>query len=435
MLPVLLSLIGVCASQRLFLIGGAANPNNTQLYSALAKSIPGRVPVPNKCPENWAVTTCPRIAVVTSAAPSQADGDEAYSIDEPNSPSYYTMFHSYGMAPLHVSAHVDNYANATDVNTPEGKTNLQMLLAADIVFFNGGDQSKHARTWLTDSGDCGTILCQLIQRYKRAEVVWAGTSAGTAIMSNPTYGEGIPFGHIYFANRAGLAPKQVSDGGVNGTGLKDTRNGTSGLQCEDNGGFVPGFPGVNSSFVLDTHFDARGRLTRLIPALKSLGRRYGLGVDEDTAFFLDGSVATVYGTNGVWLLDSSNATFHNGTYFSASGLVVSYMTAGDQLSLPTFTLSSSKPEIKTPYYTNYTDSSDITKAYECTLLVTRLVDQKPTANYGKTKIPSGYPSGTPQFQIAFRQGNQTRGYYASKKYTAEKVLVDVTYVQQPQLRL
>jgi Tfp pilus assembly major pilin PilA len=62
-------------------MGGAVSSNNSQLYTALAKSVSGRTPLPNKCPQNWNTTTCPRIAVVTSAAPSTADGDNAYSVD------------------------------------------------------------------------------------------------------------------------------------------------------------------------------------------------------------------------------------------------------------------------------------------------------------------------------------------------------------------
>ena len=50
------------------------------------------------------------------------------------------------------------------------------------------------------------------------------------IMCSPIYGGGITYGHLYFAGRAGLAQKSVSDGAVNGSGLEDTRNGTSGIQ-------------------------------------------------------------------------------------------------------------------------------------------------------------------------------------------------------------
>ena len=92
--------------------------------------------------------------------------------------------------------------------------------------------------------------------------MFAGTSAGTMIMSSPMYGGGLSYGHLYFSNSVGLAQKEVSDGGVNGTGLFDTRNGTKGLQYEDNGGMIPGFDFID--VLMDTHFDARGRLGRII---------------------------------------------------------------------------------------------------------------------------------------------------------------------------
>ncbi len=68
-----------------------------------------------------------------------------------------------------------------------------------------------------------------------------GVSAGTAIQSVKTYGEGSAFGILYFKNSVGLAQKKIADGGVNGTGLEDVRNGTDCLQNEYNGGKVTGF--------------------------------------------------------------------------------------------------------------------------------------------------------------------------------------------------
>lgn len=116
-----------------------------------------------------------------------------------------------------------------------------MILTADIIFFNGGDQAKHARTWLEDSGIPSPMFSRLLNRYNNRDIVIAGTSAGTMIMSNPTYGDGISFGHLYWNAKVGLAQKSTKDGAVNGTGLSDTRNGTKGLQFEDNGGKMPGF--------------------------------------------------------------------------------------------------------------------------------------------------------------------------------------------------
>ena len=41
----------------------------------------GRNLSPNNCDENWQTTTCPRIAVITSAAASESAGNSAYTKD------------------------------------------------------------------------------------------------------------------------------------------------------------------------------------------------------------------------------------------------------------------------------------------------------------------------------------------------------------------
>lgn len=70
----------------------------------------------------------------------------------------------------------------------------------------------------------------LAKRAQQNQVILAGTSAGTMIMPKYTFGEGSSLGLWYFHNSKGLAPKKVEDGGVNGTGLLDYRNGTNSLQ-------------------------------------------------------------------------------------------------------------------------------------------------------------------------------------------------------------
>ena len=96
-------------------------------------------------------------------------------------------------------------------------------------------------------------------------------------MSNPMYGRGISYGHLYFAYKVGLAPKKVIDGAKGGSGLSDDRNGTTGIQYEDNGGTIAGFDFVN--MLIDTHLDARGRLGRLISGMVQTKKSFGLGID------------------------------------------------------------------------------------------------------------------------------------------------------------
>lgn len=74
---------------KVFLIGGGPNENVTAIWNEIANSVPGRIPLPNnKCGTNWATTTCPRIAVVTSASADEATGNSTYLVDDSSGLSY-----------------------------------------------------------------------------------------------------------------------------------------------------------------------------------------------------------------------------------------------------------------------------------------------------------------------------------------------------------
>lgn len=234
---------------------------------------------------------------------------------------------------------------------------------------------------------------------------------------------------MYFASRVGLAPKKVTDGGVNGTGLADTRNGTRGLQYQDNGGIMPGFGFV--PFLADTHFDARGRFGRIVPALVQLRMTYGVGVDESTAFFYDRGIATVYGKNGAFLVDISRTTLPMKNNFAADNVIFNYLTSGDSYNFTSnrVTAHNSKSLITKPKYPSYIDSSSILSSYEVTKLITHLVDQSPSFNVGKSQVPSGYSGSAPHFTMTFQRTNYTTGYYSSSsgKYTVSNATVNYAY--------
>jgi cyanophycinase len=178
------------------------------------------------------------------------------------------------MAPRHVKLHVDNYKAAIDPLNFIGERNYGLISKADVIYFNGGDQSRHARCWFNNDGTPNPLLALLKRRVAKNEVVLIGVSAGTAIQSVNTYGGGSSFGILYFSNSVGLAPNPVKDG----NGLDDVRNGTDCLQWEENGAKLPGF-GFVDTFQTDTHFDRRGRLGRLVPALSELKQAVGTGID------------------------------------------------------------------------------------------------------------------------------------------------------------
>jgi len=68
------------------------------------------------------------------------------------------------MFPVQVLNHVDTYKTTSDLSTPAGKANLDIINKADIIFFNGGDQVYHARSWLKDDGTYNDMMKIIVQR-------------------------------------------------------------------------------------------------------------------------------------------------------------------------------------------------------------------------------------------------------------------------------
>lgn len=63
-------------------------------------------------------------------------------------------------------------------------------------------------------------------------------------------------------------------------------------------------------------------------------------------------------------------------YFSVKNVTVHYLTEGDKFDFINKKVYSSKPPIGTPAYINPTDSHDVLGAYEASLLLTRVVNQR-----------------------------------------------------------
>lgn len=76
---------------------------------------------------------------------------------------------------------------------------------------------------MNDDGSFNEMMKLIRNRVLRDEVVLSGSSAGAMIMCSPIYGEGISYGHLYYAASIGLAQKKISDGEFYGNELYDTR--------------------------------------------------------------------------------------------------------------------------------------------------------------------------------------------------------------------
>jgi cyanophycinase len=227
----LLPALSSAAEPRLVLIGGGPRPS-----AALARFA------------EWAGGARARILVVTWAARDPAEAFEAFRKDL--APYTSGAVHSAPVAPLNA----------------EAKARLRDLLAwASAVYFTGGDQDR-----IMDELSDRSLLEHMRARYQEG-VVFAGTSAGTAVMSSIAI--------------TGDGDRTVMDGDV--------------VEVRPGIGLLPGV-------VLDQHFIRRQRQNRLFGLVLKHPRLLGVGVDEGTAVLVrENRYAEVVGASRVMLVEAS----------------------------------------------------------------------------------------------------------------------------------
>ncbi|MBN1232484.1 MAG: cyanophycinase [Candidatus Coatesbacteria bacterium] len=140
------------------------------------------------------------------------------------------------------------------------------LASLDAVLFSGGSQLR-----LTTILGGTSFIKKLEQRFSEGIII-AGTSAGAACLSNPMIHEGASEDSFYYGD------VKVS----------------------------PGF-GFISNSVIDTHFEARARIGRLLQVVAINNSLLGIGIGEDTALVIASeNIARVVGTSIVMIVDGAN---------------------------------------------------------------------------------------------------------------------------------
>ncbi|HJQ98396.1 MAG TPA: cyanophycinase [Candidatus Polarisedimenticolaceae bacterium] len=151
----------------------------------------------------------------------------------------------------------------------EDEKETDELKEASGIFLSGGNQLRLS----TVLG--GTAAAKALRRANAAGVPVAGTSAGAAFLSEHM----IAFGDEGATPRAGMVT------------------------------LAPGL-GLTNRVVVDQHFRQRDRLGRLLAALAYNPFAIGLGLDEDTAVFLDADNALeVAGSGAVTVVDPGDVEF------------------------------------------------------------------------------------------------------------------------------
>lgn len=165
----------------------------------------------------------------------------------------------------------------------------KLIAAADGIFFNGGDQSLAYQALRYADGTATPTLQAIIAAVQHKQLVVAGTSAGTAVMSgnqlNVKTGPAVPMitnGDSYHALQYGAKPATAPWPGCR----KEQRcpEGNSERQLT----YLPaGGLGLFPLGILDTHFAERGRQARLLVLQQATQSTLAFGIDETTALLVD----------------------------------------------------------------------------------------------------------------------------------------------------
>ncbi len=147
---------------------------------------------------------------------------------------------------------------------------VDMVKRATGVFFTGGDQLRIT----SQVGDSPVFRC--LQELHEKGATIAGTSAGAAAMSETML--------------------------IGGAGDESNRISTLGM--------APGL-GLMHDVVFDSHFAERGRFGRLLGAVAQNPRNLGIGIDEDTAIVVDGTIFEVLGSGAVYIVDGHDVSHSN----------------------------------------------------------------------------------------------------------------------------
>ena len=218
---------------------------------------------------------------------------------------------------------------------------VEQLRRADAIFINGGDQSLTLQAFRHEDGSASAELKQIEAMLAAGQIIVAGTSAGTAVMSGGSYqGRKAPMitnGDSYSAMQFGAFDLPAPQSGCDKDQSCSNGLAENHLTFNRNGGL-----GLFPWGVLDTHFSERARQARLIRLQNDTQTRFGFGIDENTALlvgFERGENApevkmAVLGAAGVYVTDMQQAqSSGEGSASRIEKVSTHYLTREDRLEL------------------------------------------------------------------------------------------------------
>jgi cyanophycinase len=343
----------------------------------------------------------PRLAVFTPGVADTVYDNFYYYGDY----SLQQEYADYGFEAVFIPLAVDNYEHYAN-----SEYWANVVKSCEAVFLQGGDQARHARQLLNDDGSLSLIAQAIQYVYDQGGVV-GGTSAGAHIQSNPVFGFGDSYPSLVYNDTESVDINDIPVNSLLDPVLSGNNMMTAGLGL------------LNENIIYDTHFDARGRLGRLLIGLRDTDAELGIGLDEGTGLLIREGVATVVGHNGVYLVSKAGATIEGSSSeepFQGDGFTLHYLTEGDSYEFSTgaVTPAAGKTLIDSPAGSLY-ENSDIfsrgSEKYQTTKTILSLMNSAQSSVSASAQKHG--VSGGPELMMTFSKDAATEGYASASGYT------------------
>lgn len=256
-----------------------------------------------------------RLAILSSSRMNAETVYNHYYYKDPEFGSFEDNYKALGFEPVFIPLAIDNGEQIKNSDYW-----VSVLKSCHGVYLQGGDQFKHIKALYNEDGSPSKMLKALWEISDNGGLV-AGTSAGMAAMGQSAYGFG-------YSNEA-LTYNDLEFYSINDLmNLEELES-----KLKDNIVSTPGIGLIEDHIIVDTHFDQRGRLGRLLVAMKDANKTLGIGVDEGTSFTIWNQIGQVIGSHGVFIVDAKDALYGDGQLYNVDNLVVHYLTEGDRYDL------------------------------------------------------------------------------------------------------
>lgn len=352
----------------------------------------------------------PRVAVFETSSGAESTMYDYFYNDGESSDK--VVLEKDGCEAVYIPLGIDNYESITNE-----KYFADLVKSCHIALLMGGDQAKHARALTNDDGSLTEVGKAIKYVFDHGGTI-AGTSAGAQVLSDPAFqGGGNGSYEAMFWNDT----EKLDMSDYNGKTDSDVDSSkTLNNIAYNSTGYVDLAAGRR--VLLDTHFDARGRLGRLLVALRDTNNGIttgtAIGLDEGTGIRIseDTHIGTVFGNGGVFIVDADEAIWSDSEVFGVSNIKLNYLTEGDTYNFDSKEVTTSKNII-----VNLGESIKTKENAFGTYQVSKILLELAKTTESKIVVPVIKAEGTEfatgsDFEVSFEKTESTKCYTSDENY-------------------